>query len=112
MYKKGESGNKEGRPVGSQNPANKLLRARFREVLTKYMQNPEDDKSAVSIYNDLKDIKPSERMNLIIKMANFVLPRLQAIEYTDPLPEWAEFALLPPDDRIKMIAELKKKLEK
>jgi hypothetical protein len=56
-----------GREIGTPNKVTKELRLFFKELL---------DQNQQQIENDLKELKPKDRIELLIKMAEFVVPKL------------------------------------
>jgi len=70
-FKKGESGNPRGRTKGTPNAITKDLRERVRDLL----ENQFDQ-----VADDLAGLDPKERVNAWLKLAEFVLPKLQRSE--------------------------------
>ncbi|MGQ8336871.1 DUF5681 domain-containing protein [Sunxiuqinia sp. A32] len=69
-FKKGESGNPGGRPKGSKNKATENLRDVISGVLSKEM-------TPTKLKNILTKLEPKDRLSYMIKLADFVLPRLK-----------------------------------
>lgn len=68
-----EKGNKmgKGRPKGSKNKSNKIVKRAFEQLLT------EDVKS---LRADLNTLKPYERLKIKLELAQYILPKLKATE--------------------------------
>lgn len=62
---------KAGRPKGSKNKATQEVREKFRELVEGNISNFQED---------LDSLKPLDRLNVIMKLAKFVLPTLKATE--------------------------------
>lgn len=77
MFKKGQSGNPAGRKVGSKNKATEVLRRKISKIVGDYMKGDQFD-------SDMKELSASERVNAIIKMTSFILPKLQSVETDKP----------------------------
>ena len=73
-FKKGESGNPNGRPAGTPNKVNREIRQRINDFL---------DENFETIEDDLKALEPRERVRFYIELLQFGLPKLQAIELTN-----------------------------
>ena len=77
-YKKGESGNPKGRPQGSRN------RNQFRERVGEVL----DGQLTVKKLNDtLDELEPKEKINALLRLLEFVVPRLKGIEALIEIPE-------------------------
>ena len=59
---------------------------------------------------DFKTLKPKERLDLAVKMSNFLLPRLQSIEIEN-YPDWSQLIIMTKDERMTEIIRLKKQIE-
>jgi hypothetical protein len=70
-FRKGVSGNSEGRPSGTANKTTKELR----EILQKIIEN-----NIKTVEKDLRLIEPEKRVKLLLQMAEFILPKLQRTE--------------------------------
>lgn len=70
-FERGKSGNRAGRPKGSKNKATADLREVLSVVLSKEM-------TSQKLKNLLKKLDPPQRLNYLIKLTDFVLPRLSA----------------------------------
>ena len=72
-FKKGESGNPEGKTPGTLNRSTQEVRTKIENVLSEHF-----DKDQLAA--DLKAVKPYERWNLFLKLLEFVVPRMRASE--------------------------------
>jgi hypothetical protein len=71
QFKKGVSGNPNGRKKGVPNKATKELRETFKELLHSNLPK---------IQKDIDSLKPIERVTIIIQIAKFILPTLKAVD--------------------------------
>lgn len=94
-YKKGQSGNPDGRPVGAKDKKNTELRDRVLSILNKHFT---DDK----IEKDLRSLKAVERLNFMLKLMEYAIPKLRTMEL------FGDFDRLSDSDLNKIIDELKK----
>lgn len=92
-YKKGESGNISGRPVGSTNKSTNKLR----EWITEFL-----DENKERIKEDWLLLEPKDRIMLFEKLLKYSLPTLQATTLT------TEFESMTETDLDKIIRELKR----
>lgn len=70
-FKKGQSGNPNGRPKGAKNKDTKALRERINHLLNKNWE---------AIQTDLEELTPKERIDAYIKLLEYALPKLQRTE--------------------------------
>ena len=70
-FQKGTSGNHPGRPKGAKNRATKELREIISDTLSREM-------SETKLRALLAGLDPAQKLGYLIKLADFVLPRLQA----------------------------------
>lgn len=77
-FKKGKSGNPQGRPKGSKGKAPAALLERVKLLV---------DDNMDQIKKDLKNLPPTERVRAIIKLLEFVLPKQSAGDYKLTIPE-------------------------
>lgn len=69
-FEKGTSGNASGRPRGAENKATGELRTVISDLLTREM-------TPAKLRALLNKLKPSDRLNYLIKLTDFVLPKLK-----------------------------------
>ena len=69
-FKKGISGNPDGRPIGSANKTSLQLR----EAITDFLET-----NFEKIRTDFEDLKPKDRAKLYCDLLQYGLPKLQAI---------------------------------
>lgn len=77
-----------GRPKGSSNKLNDDVRKAYRDLVQGMIPVLE---------KDLKKMKPNERVNAIIKLSQYILPRLQSVEVSnesemmkDRMVDWSD----------------------
>lgn len=87
-FKKGESGNPEGRPKGSSNKATAELRERISQLL---------DSQFEQIVEDLAELEPKDRIKAYTDLIEYALPKLSRADITSngerlniPLPTWVD----------------------
>lgn len=61
-----------GKPKGANSKQNKEIRERFKMLLNNNMDKIQDD---------LNELKPKERIDAIISLASYVIPKLKATEH-------------------------------
>lgn len=69
-YKKGVSGNPNGRPKGTKNKATAALIERVEKLIANNIDTLE---------SDLRELEPRERVKAIISLLNYALPKRQSI---------------------------------
>ena len=74
QYKKNQSGNRAGRPKGSLNKATAEAREAFKNLMEK--NTPQMQKWLDEVAQD----DPAKALDLMLKIAEFVLPKLQRQE--------------------------------
>ena len=100
MFKPGQIANPNGRPKGSQDKVSRQIREMFRDLLKSNIPK---------IKEDLRNMTPKERVDCLIKISNFILPKLQAVSITE-YPEWMDLVKLTPLERRKEIKRLQTQL--
>ncbi len=99
-FVKGESGNPNGRPKGSENKSSQLLRERISTLL-------EDQYEFV--LEDIKQLKPKERVDAWLKLLEYAVPKLQRTEIKS-LTTVEELLTMSPKERQERLLYLKSKL--
>lgn len=96
-FKKGESGNPSGRPLGSENK----ISAQLREFLGNCLiENQQKFKKSL---NKLED---KEFTKMYLEMMQYVSPKLRQTEIKD-VPTLEAFLKMTPDERKETIVQLK-----
>ena len=97
-FKSGESGNPEGRTPGSVNKVTQDARNQIESILNKHF-------SSEQLAKDLKEMKPRERINMFLRLLEFVLPKQKAMELK------LDFEVLSDQDLDKIINSLIQKAD-
>lgn len=97
-FKKGESGNASGRPIGAKDKLNSDLRQWVKNLL---------DENKQVFENDLKNIDSEKRLNILTTLLKFAIPTLQSVSVeTQIQTEYKELEKLlqsAPDEAIEII---------
>lgn len=99
-FKKGQSGNPSGRPIGAKNKKNTMLADRLRDIV---------ENNIDTIQNDIDSLPPDERIKAISALLPYVLPKQQAVSIDAQLN--AEYKILQnmietaPSEYVEKIAE-------
>lgn len=96
-FKPGESGNPMGRPAGAGNKTTQQIRSIFQELLSNEIE---------AVRDILPTLPPERRIDTVLKMAEFILPKLQRIEMPKEEKERPDRPL--PEDRLRLITYLPK----
>lgn len=89
-----------GRPKGAQNKETKALRERISVLL---------DENWEQFLEDVKKLSEKERVDTIIRILEYALPKLNRTEVRD-VTSLEDFVAMSPEERRKRIIELKRQL--
>jgi hypothetical protein len=70
-FKKGVSGNPNGRKRGKSNRSTAEIKTAFQNLL---------DANVSQMEEDLKSLTPKERIHVLLKLADFILPKIQSVQ--------------------------------
>ncbi len=98
-----------GRQAGTPNKATAAVKNYIADIIGNYMQPAaQTDNAPATLEADLRALTPAERVKAITQLANFILPKQQAISIdeqkqleTEALTEWLQTA---PQEAIDGIA--------
>ncbi|HBH23201.1 MAG TPA: hypothetical protein DDY13_07235 [Cytophagales bacterium] len=96
---KGQTNNPNGRPSGKPNKTTSKARKMFNLIL---------EENLPQLREDILQLEPKDRIAAIIKIAEFCVPKLQAVQISSPsMIDLDEFIKAPSEERIKMLAAIK-----
>ena len=70
-FKKGQSGNPNGRPRGAKNKATNELREWVKRLINDNLD---------TITNDIKELDPNERVKFFLALFNYTMPKQQSVK--------------------------------
>lgn len=74
--KKGDIINPNGRPKGAANKTTSEIRAAFQQLVSNNID---------TLQSDLESMEPEKRVSYIIKLSEFILPRLQSLSFENQI---------------------------
>ena len=80
-FKKGQSGNPNGRPKGSTNVETNLVRGAYSELINSNLDN-------IHIWlAEVGEANPLQAVKIIIKMSDYILPKLTRVKHLKEVNE-------------------------
>jgi hypothetical protein len=96
-FEKGNSGNPDGRPKGTNNKLTKQLRETINDFLETNFEN---------VIQDFEKLTPKERLKFYCELLQYGLPKLQAVKIEEPEIEYERLS----DEQVDLILQqLRKK---
>ena len=97
--KKGETNNPNGRPKGAVNRTTTEIRILFKELLSANIEN---------IQNDLDKLEPKDRIAVLLKLSEFVIPKFQSTQMKIPetYPQTIRIGYDLSDEELRSLEEL------
>lgn len=76
MFEPGKSGNPSGRAKGQKNKLSVEVRQALRDLV---------EEQIPTLKADLGALEPAERVRLLVKLLDFVVPRLRSVDFAQPV---------------------------
>jgi len=99
-FKPGQSGNLIGRKKGTENLATGKVRGLWQDLMTENIDQ---------LKEDFQTLKPKERIEMAIRMSQFLVPKLQSVEVKS-YPEWSLLLMMTDEERTAEILRLKNEI--
>jgi len=96
-FKPGQSGNPSGRKLGTPNKTTEELRDMIKSIIETHFDLD-------TIEADLKKLDADKRLNLMVKLLEFTIPKLRSTEVTSELEKLTDEQLDKIIDQIKTIS--------
>ncbi len=75
-FKKGFSGNPEGRPSGAKDKTNKEIREAYQELVEGNLSNIK------KWLDEIAEKDPAKALDFMLKLSEYIVPKLKAVELT------------------------------